>query len=258
MDKNNSTISINIPNPVVGIERLKNAILNASVNFYNGPVKQSISPSRNIFKSIKNPFKNFKLPRFTKLNKKLLLRLALPVLVVVVFLFGIISLVRNFNTTSADPNSISSEVGAALPKPIAVQTLNKTFNFPLTDDEGEEVGSFDYTIENAELRKQIIVQGKRATSIEGRIFLILNLKVVNNLDQAIQLNTRDYIRVIVNKNENEKLAPDIHNDPVEVQAISTKYTRLGLAINESDTKNPIILQVGEIGGEKQTVELNFK
>ncbi len=255
MDKNNSTISINIPNPVVGLERLKNAILNSSVNFYNGPVKQSINPSKNIFKSIKNPFKNFKFPRF---NKKLLIRLALPALVIVVFLFGVISLIRNFNITAADPNVASSEVGAALPKPIAVQTLNKTFNFPLTDDEGEKVGSFDYTIENAELRKQIIVQGKRATSIEGRIFLILNLKVANNLDQAIKLNTRDYIRVVVNKNENEKLAPDIHNDPVEVQAISTKYTRLGLAINESDTKNPIVLQVGEIEGEKQTVELNFK
>jgi len=257
MEKNNSTISISIPNPLVGIERIKNAILNSSVNFYNGPVKQAIGPSKNIFKSLKNPFKNFQFPKFKfNFNKKVLIKFALPVFVVLIFILGAVSLLRSFNTTTANPNNV--EVGSALPKPVAVKEINKTLNFPLTDDEGESVGSFDYTIENVELRKQIIVQGKRATSIEGRIFLILNLKVVNKLDQAIQLNTRDYVRIVVNKNDNEKLAADIHNDPVEVQAISTKYTRLGLAINESETKQPIILQVGEIGGKKQTIEVDLR
>ncbi len=251
MDKDNSTISINIPNPLLGIEKIKQVVLFSSVNFYNRTIRENIQV-KNKLGSLKNPFKNFKFPKF---NKKFFIKLALPVLVVVIFILGAMSLVRSMNSTSAVNNT--TEVGAALPDAIAVEKLDDTSNFPLTDEAGEEVGSFDYTIENAELRKQIIVQGKRATSIEGRIFLILNLKIVNNLDQAIQLNTRDYIRIVVNGNIDEKLAPDIHNDPVEVQAISTKYTRLGLAINESDTKSPIVLQVGEISGEKKTIEINF-
>ncbi len=254
MDKNNSTISINIPNPVVGIDKLKNYIFAFALEMYNGPIRQRTSPLKNFLSNVKNPFKNFKFPKF---NKKFLIKIALPILVVVIFLLGAASIIRSFNTTSANPD-YATQVGAALPNPVSEQKLDKSFNFPLTDEEGEQVGSFDYTVENAELRKQIIVQGKRATSIEGRVFLILNLKIVNNLDQAIQLNTRDYVRVVVNNNADERLAPDIHNDPVEVQAISTKYTRLGLAINDTDTKNPIILQVGEIDGEKQTIEISFK
>lgn len=253
MDKNNSTISINIPNPVVGLERLKNAILNSSVNFYNGPVKQSINPSKNIFKSIKNPFKNFKFPRF---NKKLLIRLALPALVIVVFLFGVISLIRNFNTTAADPNTSNQTI--VVPDAVSKIELNKSFEFPLRDADDEEVGTFNYIIQDAELRKQIIVKGQRATAVQGRVFLILNLKITNNLTQEMELPSRAYLRVIVNNNDAELLAADIHNDPVEVLGKSTKYTRLGLAINEADAKKTIKLLVGEIEGEKQTVELNFK
>lgn len=253
MDKNNSTISINIPNPVVSIERFKNYILALAMEMYNGPIRQRTSPIKRFMSEMKNPFKNFKSPKF---NKKVLIKFALPVLIVVIFVFGAIGIIRSFNSTAAVSNEVT-EVGVALPKPIAVKNLNRSFNFPLTDEEGESVGSFDYTIENVELRKQIIVQGKRATSVEGRVFLILNLKVINNLDQAISLNTRDYIRVIVNNNSKELLAPDIHNDPVEVQAISTKYSRLGLAINSTDINNPIILQIGEIGGKKQTIEVKF-
>jgi len=108
------------------------------------------------------------------------------------------------------------------------------------------------------LQKQIIVQGQRASAVNGRVFLILNLKITNNLEQTIQLNTRDYLRLIVVSNQSEQLAPDIHNDPAEVQAISTKYTRVGIALDEGDAKKKIQLKIGEINGEKQTIDLNFK
>ena len=72
----------------------------------------------------------------------------------------------------------------------------------------------------------------------------------------IKINTKDFIRLSVNNNQNEWLAPDLHNDPVEVQAISTKNTRLGFPVNESD-KN-LVLQVGEIEGYKQQISLSLK
>jgi len=167
----------------------------------------------------------------------------------------LINLIRNLSGLQSVSNE--SVLSVSIPKPVAQENLNKSFKFPLKDEDGENAGTFDYVIENAELRKQIVVKGQRATSVEGRIFLILNLKITNNLDKAIQLNTRDYVRIVVNNNDAELLAADIHNDPVEVQAISTKYTRLGLAISEENAKNPITIQVGEIDGEKQTIEINF-
>lgn len=252
MDKNNTTISISIPNPMVGIEKIKNVILNSSVNFYNGPVKSTANNSKNVFKNLKNPFSNFKLPKF---DKRLILKLALPVFVVVIFILGAISLIRNFNTTVANPNNNQAIV---IPDAVSKIDLNRNFEFPLRDAEDEEVGTFNYILENAELRKQIIVKGQRATAVQGRVFLIVNLKITNNLAEVMELPSRAYLRVVVNNNDAELLAADIHNDPVEVLGKSTKYTRLGLAINEEDAKKTIKLLVGEIEGEKQTVELNFK
>ncbi|KKR30475.1 hypothetical protein A2715_04405 [Candidatus Woesebacteria bacterium RIFCSPHIGHO2_01_FULL_39_32] len=140
---------------------------------------------------------------------------------------------------------------------IAEKTLdvNKEFAFPLKDSEGEKVAEIKYIVEKAELRDEIIVKGKRATAIKGRTFLIFNLKVSNEFTQSININSKDYIRLSVNGNEEVWLAPDIHNDPVEVQAISTKYTRVGFPINDTDTN--YVIRVGEIKGEKEKIPLSF-
>lgn len=137
----------------------------------------------------------------------------------------------------------------------ATLALNRELAFPLKNEKNESVGQFKYIVETAELRQEIIVKGQRATSVKGRIFLVINLKINNDTNNKLALNTRDYIRLMVNDNEKELLAPDVHNDPVEIQAISTKYTRVAFPINETD-KN-LKLRIGEISGEKQTVELNF-
>ena len=188
--------------------------------------------------------------RFPKFNKKNIFKYVLPVLLVLVAVF----IVRQ--ALSPRPfTSTSGVISVSDTKPLATMTINREFKFPLRDEKGKELGKLSYTIKDAELRKQIIVKGKRATAVDGRIFLIINLKIVNDLNQGREVNSRDYIRVTVNGNTKELFAPDIHNDPVEVQAISTKNTRLGLAINESD-KN-IEIRVGEINGEKQNIKLEF-
>jgi hypothetical protein len=137
----------------------------------------------------------------------------------------------------------------------ATQDIYREFSFPLKDSNGDDVSNIKYTIEKTELRDEIVVKGQKATAIEGRTFLIVTLKVKNEFDQAIEMSTRDYVRLSVNDNKDEWLAPDIHNDPVEIQAISTKYTRLGFPINDSDEK--LVLRVGEIEGDKEEVELTF-
>ncbi len=174
---------------------------------------------------------------------------------VIVFLLLVWSVrsLTNQSTTQTVAGENSNRV--KLEEPKAKQIINKTYEFPIRDAKGKEVSKIKYTLEKAELRDEIIVKGQKASAIDGRTFLILNLKITNDYDKAIQINARDYIRLTVN-NSPEKLAADIHNDPVEVLAISTKLTRIGFPINDND-KN-LTLQIGEVNGKKDTLKLSLK
>lgn len=197
-------------------------------------------------------FKKFK--RFMKNSK------SMPFIVIgVIVLLLIILVAHNIAKhavmgaqTSSAPASANTQVTVA--KPLASETLNKSFEFPLNDATGKQVSQIQYVIQSAELDDQIVVQGQIATAVQGREFLVLNLEITNNYDKAVQLNTRDYIRLIVD-NSSQKLAADIHNDPVDVEPISTKDTRLGFPI-DSNYKS-LTLQVGQITGPKQTIQLNL-
>lgn len=136
------------------------------------------------------------------------------------------------------------------------QSVNKEFSFSLKDQKGEEVSKLKFVLENVELRDQIVVKGQRATAISGRDFLVVNLKITNDFNKNVQINTRDYLRLSRNGDDKELLAPEIHNDPVEIQATSTKFTRVAFAINESD-KN-LKLRVGEVDKDKTIIDLTVK
>lgn len=181
----------------------------------------------------------------------------LPLIVVLVLFIILGTLaIRNTMQSNASPSAILGSSGKVeIEGPIAEQKLNKTLIFPLRDAQGKKVSDLKYEIQSAELRNEILVKGQKATAVEGRTFLVLNLKITNNFDKSIQLNSKDYIRLTTG-NSPEKLAADIHNDPVEVQAISTKYTRLGFPINKNNSS--LTLQVGEISGPKETIKLNLR
>lgn len=157
---------------------------------------------------------------------------------------------------AAKPPQQQAATSTQIQGPLATETLNKEFTFPVSDSKGSAAtNEISYVIQSAELRKEILLKGQPADAVKGRMFLVLNLKITNNQKHGIQIQTRDFVRLSVN-GTSDLLAPDIHNDPVEVQAISTQYTRLGFVINETD-KN-MVLQVGAIDGPKQKVPLNFK
>jgi hypothetical protein len=196
-----------------------------------------------------NPVRNTN--NFRKIKKSFYIPLAIIVAVIILL---VVLLLRN-TQSSGSATLGASDQRVDIQKPRAEQKVNKKFSFPLKDGKGKEVSKIKYDILDAELRDEIIVKGKRATSVKGRTFLILNLKITNDFDKAISINTRDYIRMTVNNNT-EKLAPEIHNDPVEIQAHSTKYTRIGFPIN--DTDKDMKLSVGEINGSKQDVALTLK
>lgn len=172
----------------------------------------------------------------------------LPILIVAVFVIGAILLIAGSIKQSGSKDITISPAKAS-------QTLGKELLFPLKDDDGAEVSKIKYVIENVEKRDDIVVKGQRARSVAGRTFLIFNLKIVNDYGKVIQIQSKDYIRLSVNGDKNQWLAPDIHNDPIDIQAISTKLTRVGFAINDSDSN--LVLRVGEINGPKEEIEIKI-
>lgn len=170
-------------------------------------------------------------------------------------MFVVTFLAGRFISSNAGGFASSGDIREEAPSPIATQELNKGFQFPLVDEKGKEVARISYVVESANLQDAFVFQGKLAKAVKGRTFLIFNLKITNPYNKTIQINSKDYLRVKLN-GSNEQLASEIHNDPVEIQANSTKYTRIGLPINDTD-KN-IILIVGELQGKKETINLNLQ
>lgn len=171
--------------------------------------------------------------------------------VIIVIIIGFA--LRNMAKAGVIPETTSNQK-ISVEKPKKTQELKKEYSFPLKDEKGKEVSKVKYTIESAEIRDQIIVKGQKAYAVEGRIFLILNLKITNSYTKPVQINARDYLRLTVD-NSYEKVAPEIHNDPVEVQADSTKITRAGFAINENFKS--LTLLVGEVNDKKDTIKLRL-
>jgi hypothetical protein len=170
------------------------------------------------------------------------------ILLVVTFLAG-----RFFAPSATLGTSTDSRTTAPTPK--ATQAINKTYEFPLTDDTGKQVSKIKYVLQSANLQDSFIYQGKLATAVKGRTFLIFDLKITNPYTKNIQINAKDYVRVKINGSD-ELLAPEIHNDPVQIQADSTKYTRIGLPIK--DTDKDIVIYVGGLNGKKDIIKLNLE
>ncbi len=193
-----------------------------------------------------SPFRNrsLRLP-----NKKLAIYAGVAVAVILLFLLGKSLIGKNNNVVGVDGQKV--QVQDAKSK----KDVNYELQIPIKDSKGAELTKVKYTIQNVELRDEIVIKGKRGTAVAGRTFLILNLKLDNNYSQGVEINTKDFVRLASATNDQEWLAPEIHNDPVSVQAISTKYSRVGFPVNDSD-KN-FKLQIGEIKGQKQIIDLNF-
>lgn len=176
-------------------------------------------------------------------------------LVIAIILFVLFNFLTSDKSSGVNTIVRNDDDRASIKKPLAQQALNKTYSFPIKDAAGKEVSKMQMTVTDVEVRDEIVVKGQKATAVQGKVFLVVNIKITNDYTKALQIISRDYFRLSTN-GSGERLAADVHNDPVEVQAISTKYTRIGFPINETD-KN-LVLHVGEINGNKQDVKLNLQ
>jgi len=174
-------------------------------------------------------------------------------LTMVVFITLTVALVGiGWNVAS---KQISNRSTSAVSSPQVAGTksidINQNFTFEATDRNRKPLKeAIEFTITTAEKSKEIVLKTKKARAIDGKVFLIINLRLRNNNDVSGILQTREFVRLLP-----DSLAPDLHNDPVEIQAISTKETRVGFAVKE--TARDLKLQIGTITGEKTTIDLNF-
>ena len=141
-------------------------------------------------------------------------------------------------------------------KPIAKTEkfpLDKTYTFPVTDSQGNKLSDIEYKLINYELTNQVMINNfYKAIVADDKEILVFNVELTNDEDRAVTIMTGDYLRLT--KNGEEKLiAPDIDSDPVEVRPRSTKNTKLGFTLFKTD--KDINVEVGELGGDKETIEI---
>ncbi len=188
-----------------------------------------------------------------KTNKKLYLKGITKIHVIFLTTFFLISfLLGRLSNAVLFPTTTNAQ--QVSPQILAHKDINKSFSFPVEDQNNNVITQLTYILQSADLMNQIVVKGQLATAIKGKTFLVINLRLDNSSDKSVIVNTRDYIRLTTNKS-NELLAPEVYNDPVEIQPASTKLTRVGIPINTSD-KN-LVLHIGEISGEKTDIPLSF-
>lgn len=245
MSENNNTATI-IPSraPIIGssiLKKIKSIKLNSLFLMIKSEIAKIRARSSDFINNISGNFRN---PR----NKNILLP--------AVFIIVVLCILGAFLFFGRSGTNIAGSTNGKPAPSVAKKTevINKEIEFPIRDGKGNEVSKLKYRIESAQLYDSIIVKGQRARAVQGRTFLILNLKLANQHTQSIEIKTSDYVRLSVS-NKSELLAPDIHNDPVAVQPISTKYTKIGFAINEID--NNLKILIGEITGKKEEINIKF-
>lgn len=133
-----------------------------------------------------------------------------------------------------------------------IQALNKEYLFPLKDFEGKEITQIKYLLKQYEFTKEVFVNYQKALITNEKIVLAFDIDITNDSSTAFEIITRDYLRLSIN-NEDKWIAPEIHDDPVEVRPHSTKTTKVGFTINETDTD--IKLQVGEPDNPQETIKI---
>ncbi|MBI3282871.1 hypothetical protein HYZ70_02235 [Candidatus Curtissbacteria bacterium] len=100
-----------------------------------------------------------------------------------------------------------------------------------------------------------MVKDQMVPATNNKMFLVINLELKNDSTTAVNIIPSDLIRLVYKGDEDNKFAPDLHNNAVSIAAISTRPDRLGFVIPQ-DIKEYKLL-VGELDKKKDEVEIKF-
>jgi hypothetical protein len=136
---------------------------------------------------------------------------------------------------------------------VVTTEVGREFDFGAMNRQGEVDGTVKLRVISAEKTDEVLIKGKPARAKGEKMFLVLNLELDNQLAEIRYAMPVDLIRL---RGEEGKLfAPDVHSDVVEIRPLSTKITRVGFVILGEERLFEVL--VGELEGEKQSVEIKF-
>lgn len=200
---------------------------------------------------LKTPLKNFpqdKLKNILSVFKRPAVIIALAT--IVILSAGVLFLKDKVNNSA--PQVFGNSQTNFSPQKSTI--LNRKFEIPIRNSSGKITGSaLPITITTVDSSKKILIQGKPATSRDGKVFLILNLDIDNATTNQLSIRPVDFIRL--QDDQGKSYAPDVHNEVVKAEPISIKKTRVGFVVDENQTKFKFL--VGEIGGNPETVEITL-
>lgn len=131
--------------------------------------------------------------------------------------------------------------------------INKSYSYNLITKEGGDAGSLVLHVVSAEKTDVVMVKGEEIKAPADKIFLAINIEWDNKSAQSLSVDTVNYFRYL---NAEDKLyAPAFYNEKVSVSPISIRNDKLAFVIsaNQKDIK----IQIGELKGNKEIVELKF-
>ncbi|MEX0616868.1 MAG: hypothetical protein WD231_03610 [Candidatus Woykebacteria bacterium] len=107
---------------------------------------------------------------------------------------------------------------------------------------------------DAQEADNLLVQGKRARTRDGKTFLIINMEVENSYSVPLYTFPVDLMRLV--REDGKKVAPSVHQGTVEVRPISTKKSNVGFVVDPSEKNFKI--EFGELNDEKKILDISFK
>ncbi|MEX0621549.1 MAG: hypothetical protein WD187_00945 [Candidatus Woykebacteria bacterium] len=132
--------------------------------------------------------------------------------------------------------------------------INKSYEVVArTEERLRTDGNFKLRITNAEFGDYILVQGKRANPIEGKVFLVINMEVENPYPVALYAFPVDLFRLV--REDGSKFAPSVHQGSVQIRPESTKKSNVGFVVFPSEKK--FKLEVGDVSDPKETLVITF-
>lgn len=134
--------------------------------------------------------------------------------------------------------------------------INQNFSVQARTNDKLRVRDADLsvTLTDTTINNTLLIQGKRASTREGKTFLIINMEVENQFQVPLYIFPIDLLRLV--REDGKRIAPSVHQGTVEVRPVSTKKSNVGFVIdpNEKDFK----IEVGEVNRDKQVIEISFK
>jgi len=199
--------------------------------------------------SIKEKFLGVKF--WLKANSKRYLPWAIIGVFVVIAIVGILSLLKrsNSSTTSTGKTSV---ISGKVAKAKATVKVGEKFEFMAINAQKKEV-PVSFTIDVIERKDEIKLKGEPQGAPAGKDYVLVRIEIQNDSADRVAIATADKVRL--QSSDGKLFAPDYHNGNVVIDPISVRRDLLAFLV-DTDVKK-LTLLVGELGGEKKTIEVNF-